>query len=254
MYHKILHYFVLCFFLMRSIDVSAQSEAEVYLQQARAYEKNNQEFKALQKYEEGLRYSPGNVSIICKLSELYSQLGKLQNGKQQQLEFYKKAKSYASTALKLQPSSAEANFVMSVAQGNQALIAFGSDKIDAVKQVKFFAEKAVQLDPSNFKGYHVLGKWNAEVSGLNNVEKWLVKVTFGGLPAASYDKAIECFEKSRKLNPTFLLNYLELAKCYFEKEDNLHAKEMLQFIAKAPANGTEDLNTKKEAAQLASRL
>ena len=254
MYHRFLQCIVLSILLMHSSELTAQSAVEAILQQARIFEKNHQDAQALQKYEEYLKYTPGNVSIVCKLSELYSQLGKLQNGKQQQIEFCKKANSYAATALKLQPSSAEAHFVMSVAQGNQALLAFGADKIEAVKQVKYYAEKTVQLDPSNFKGYHVLGKWNAEVSGLNSVEKWLVKMTFGGLPYASYDKAIECFEKSRKLNPSFLLNYLELAKCYFEKDDNRHAKEMLQFIDKAPAIGTEDLNTKKEAAQLASRL
>ena len=34
------------------------------------------------------------------------------------------------------------------------------------------------------------------------------------LPAASLDDAIYYFEKSRILNPAFILNYLELARSY----------------------------------------
>lgn len=254
MNHKFICLLFLFFFQFYTGKINAQIPSEVLLQQARVLEKNNQDDQALLKYEEYLKIVPSNVTINCKLSELYSRVGKMQKGKQVQTDYYKKASLYASKALKLQPASAEAHFVMSVAYGNLAIVAFGADKIDAVRKVKYYAEKTVQLDPNNFKGYHVLGKWNAEVSALNSVEKWLVKVTFGGLPPASFDKAIECFDKSRKLNPSFLLNYLELAKCYLEKDDKRKAGEMLQFIEKAPMGSSEDLLTKKEAEELTDRF
>ena len=124
--------------------------------------------------------------------------------------------------------------------GRMALISSGQDKIKAVKEIKQFADKCVQLDPSNYKGYHVLGKWHFEVSDLSTLERWLVKVTYGGLPPSSIDDAIINYDKSRQLNPGFLLNYLELAKAYLRKDDKKKARVMLNQLQKLPPTSSDD--------------
>ena len=134
---------------------------------------------------------------------------------------------------------------MSLAMGRMAMISSGEEKIKAVKDVKAYAEKSIQLDPSNFKGYHVLAKWYYEVSDLNSVEKWLVKVTYEALPKASLDDAIRYYEKSRQLNPGFILNYLELAKSYHRKDNNKKAIEYLEAMQKLPNKIADDANIKK---------
>ncbi len=206
--------------------------------------------EALDKYLEVLRYQPTNITALCKASELYSKLGKRQAGKDEQKKYYRSAKTYAQKALQANPNNAEANFVMAVALGRVALISSGDEKIKAVKDIKSYAEKTIRLDPSNFKGYHVLGKWHYEVSNLSAVEKWLVKVTFGGLPESSLDDAIQNYEKSKQLNPSFLLNYLELARAYHRKDKDAEAVKMLEALLRLPDASSDDATIRKEAQKL----
>jgi tetratricopeptide (TPR) repeat protein len=220
------------------------------LKEAQQLEASFKETEALQKYLDVLRYQPNNLPALIKTSELYSIVGKHQASKDKQKEYFRNAKTYAQKALQVNSNSSEANVAMALAMGRMAMIASGEDKIKAVKDVKAYAEKSIQLDPNNFKGYHVLAKWHYEVSDLNAVEKWLVKVTYEALPKASLDDAIRYYEKSRQLNPSFLLNYLELARGWHRKNNNKRAIEMLEAMLKLPNKIADDANIKKKGKKL----
>jgi tetratricopeptide (TPR) repeat protein len=220
------------------------------LKEAQQLEASFKESEALQKYLDVLRYQPNNLPALTKASELYSIVGKHQASKDKQKEYFRNAKTYAQKALQVNSNSSEANVAMALAMGRMAMIASGEDKIRAVRDVKAYSEKSIQLDPNNFKGYHVLAKWHYEVSDLNAVEKWLVKVTYEALPKASLDDAIRYYEKSRQLNPSFLLNYLELARCWHRKNNNKKAIEMLEAMLKLPNKIADDANIKKKGKKL----
>lgn len=83
------------------------------------------EQEALEKYLEVLRYQPRHLTALCKTSELYNILGKRQQAKDKQKQYYLLAKKYAEQALRVNPNHAEANFVMSIAMGRMALISSG---------------------------------------------------------------------------------------------------------------------------------
>jgi len=226
----------------------------VLLQEARQLEASFKDKEALDKYLEILRHQPAHLTALCKASELYSILGKRQQGKEEQKKYYTAAKTHAEKALQVNSNSADANFVMAVALGRMALIATGEAKIRAIKDIRTYAEKSIRLDPGNFKGYHVLGKWHYEVSNLSSVEKWLVKVAFGELPAASLEEAIRHYEKSKQLHPGFLLNYLELARAWRRKDRPEKAKELLNALLKLPNSTSDDATIKQEAKKLLSKL
>jgi len=227
----------------------AQDLANI-LNEAKRLEAAFKDQEALNKYLEVLRYQPTNLTALCKASELYSKLGKRQSGKENQKKYYNSAKDYAQKALQANSNSSEANFVMSVALGRVALLSSGDEKIKAIKDIKTYAEKSIRFDPSNFKGYHVLGKWHYEVSNLSAVEKWLVRVTFGALPEASLGDAIRNYEKSKQLNPSFLLNYLELARSYHRDDKDKKAIEMLEALLKLPDASSDDATIRREAQKL----
>jgi len=220
------------------------------LKDAQQLESSFKEPEALQKYLEVLQSQPNNITALVKASELYSVLGKHQATKDKQKEYYYNARGYAQKALQVNPNSSDANFTMALAMGRIGLISSGNDKIKAIKDVKTYAEKSIQLDPNNYKGYHVLAKWHYEVSDLNSVEKWLVKVAYEALPKASLDEAIRDYEKSRQLNPSFLLNYLELAKAYHRKDNDKKAVELLETMLKMPNKMGEDANIKAKGKKL----
>jgi hypothetical protein len=98
-----------------------------------------------------------------------------------------------------------------------ALDIIGQGKVVAVKEIKTYADRCIQLDAKNFKGYHVLGKWHYEVSDLNAFERWIVKITYGALPPSSIDDAIKNYEKSKQLSPGFLLITSSLQRLIKEK-------------------------------------
>ena len=119
-----------------------------------------------------------------------------------------------------------------------------------VKDIKAHADKAVKINPYNFKAWHIIGKWNYEVSNLNMLEKAATKVFYGGLPSSSFKAAIEAYEKAKALNPNFALNYLELAKAYKKNSEKAKAISMLKLAQNLPVKTEDDPRIKREAAEL----
>jgi tetratricopeptide (TPR) repeat protein len=241
-------WFVL-FLLILPFENNAQ-DINTLLKDAQQLEAAFKEPEALQKYLDVLRYQPNNLAALIKISELYSILGKHQSTKEKQKEYYRNAQTYAQKALQVNANSSDANVVMALAMGRMALISSGDTKVKAIKEVKTYSEKSIQLDPNNYKGYHLLAKWHLEVSDLNAVEKWLVKVAYEALPRASIDDAIRYFEKSRQLNTSFLLNYYELAKAWHRKDNDKKAIELLETMLKLPNKIAEDANIKAKGRKL----
>jgi len=237
------------FWLILPFENKAQ-DINSLLKDAQQLETAFKEPEALQKYLEVVRAQPANLTALIKISELYSVLGKHQGTKDKMKEYYQNARTYAQKALQVNPGSSDANVAMAIAMGRMALASSGDEKIKAIKDIKTYSEKSVQLDANNYKGWHVLGKWHYEVSDLNSVEKWLVKVAYEALPKASLDEAIKFFEKSRTLNQSFLLNYLELAKCWHRKNNDKKAREFLEAMLKMPNKIGEDASIKVKGKKL----
>ena len=221
-------------------------DVAVLLKEAQQSESQMKDADALSKYQQILSVQPNHITALCRTSELLNVLGRRQSTKEKQREYYNQALQLAQRAIKVAPTNSEANFVMSLAMGRLAQSGGGEQRINAVREIKSYAEKCIQYDPNNYKGYHVLGKWHLEVSSLNAVERWLVKVTYGGLPKASVDDAIRLYEKSMKLNPGFLLNYLELAKAHHKRDENDKSIAYIRRMLPMPVVNTDDNRIKEE--------
>jgi tetratricopeptide (TPR) repeat protein len=235
-------------------QVSFSQDVAVLLTEAKQAESQFKDADALAKYQQILKVQPNHITALCRSSELLNVLGRRQAAKEKQREYYTKSLQHAQRAIKVAPTNSEANFVMSLAMGRLAQTGGGEQRINAVREIKSYAEKCIQYDPNNYKGYHVLGKWHFEVSSLNSVERWLVKVTYGGLPKASVEEAIKLYEKSMRLNPGFLLNYLELAKAWKEKDQPQKSISLINKMLPMPSMVTDDNKIKEEARKLLKEL
>lgn len=236
-------------FLVLPIENYAQ-DANALLKEAQLQESLMKENDAFQKYAELLRIQPNNLMVICKCSELCSRIGNRQTEKSKKIDYFKAARTYASAALRVNPSNSEANFVMAFALGRMTLISSGKEKIGAVKEIQYFAQVSIRADSNNFKPYHVLGKWNYEVSDLSLTERSLAKWIYGGLPQASLKDAISNYEKCMALSPNFLLNYLELAKAYYRNNEKKKAIDQLTRMLTLPNRMADDTRIKEEGRQL----
>ncbi|MDP4131106.1 MAG: hypothetical protein Q8939_13165, partial [Bacteroidota bacterium] len=141
------------------------------LREAQQQESSLHENEAFLKYAEILKLQPNNLIALCKCSELSSRIGARISRKDKMQQYFIAAKNYASSALRVDPNSSDANFVMALALGRLSLIAGTRERIVLARDIKRYAEISIRLDPSNFKPYHVLGKWNYEVSDLNVAER-----------------------------------------------------------------------------------
>lgn len=210
------------------------------------------ENEAFLKYAEVVKLAPDNLLSLWKCSELASRIGARQKDKAKMIPYFNAAKNYASAALSLNPNSSDANFVMALALGRESLISGTKERVMLARDVKFYAEKSIALDPNNFRPYHILGRWNYDVSNLNLAEKSFARLFYGKLPSASLEDAIANFEKSRVLNPGFILNFYELARSYHRMDDNKRALANLRILLALPNLIYDDARIKVIARELLS--
>ena len=205
---------------------------------------------AFQKFKEVLRLQKTNIHALNKCSELCTRIGQRETNTKLRDDYYKAARIYAETALKVDPSNSEANCVMAMALGRNSMSKTAKEKIATAKEVKKYADMSVKYDPQNWKAWHVLGRWNYELSNLNLVEQTVVKVFYGGLPSASLKESIRSFEKARTLRPEFLLNYLEMAKAYKENDDKAKATAYINLMLTLPIHTEDDMAIKEKGRAL----
>jgi tetratricopeptide (TPR) repeat protein len=225
-------------------------DAGSLLKEAEVQEQLFHENEAFLKYAEVLQKDPNNLVALWKCSELSSRIGARQTDKEKMRPYFSAAKNYAGAALRVDPNSSEANCAMAFALGRVSGISGTKERVELAKDVKVYAETAIRLDKNNFRAWHILGRWNYEVSNLNIAEKSFARLFYGRIPSATLDDAIFDFEKSRLLNPAFLLNYLELAKCYHRKDDDKKASITLRTMLSMPNMMYDDIRAKTLARKL----
>jgi tetratricopeptide (TPR) repeat protein len=220
------------------------------LNQASQLEASFREEEALQKYQEALRLQPQQLTALCKCSDLSCRIGNRQTSKEKKIDYFKSGYGYARAAWRLDSTNSEVNIVMAFSLARMALIQSGKEKVAAATDIKHYAENAIRYDPYNYKGYHILGRWHYEVSGLNVVERTLARWFFGVLPAASLQESIGYYEKSRSLRPDFMLNYFELARAYRREGKNQEAARILHQMDQLKDEMYDDKQVRKEGERL----
>ncbi len=242
---RLLTLFIAAFpYLLFSQDVSQ------LLKDAQQQESLFHENEAFLKYAEVVKKDPDNLLALWKCSELCSRIGARQPDKEKMRPYFIAARNYASSAMQVNPKSSDATCMMALALGRVSLIAGTKERVMLAREVKYYAETAIRLDPNNFRAYHILGRWNYEVSDLNIAEKSFARLFYGKIPSASLDDAIDDFEKSRKLNPGFILNYLELARAYHRMGEDKKAVANLRILLGLPNLIYDDTRAKVQARKL----
>lgn len=236
-----------------SMSTYAQSAAS-YVSQGDKALKEMKESTAFNYYKKALKLEKKNLKALTGASLLCSRIGNRKTAKADKIAYFKAAKNYATRAVQASPKSSQANYVMAVAMGRMALISGSKDKVAASRNIKKYADLAVKYNPKHAEAWHVLGKYNFEVSNLNFAEKGAANLLFGGLPDGDLNTAIKYYLKSIKLNPKYMLNYYELARAYKEASKKAEAKAIIKK-GMAIANTTfDDKSTKAKMSSLLKSL
>jgi tetratricopeptide (TPR) repeat protein len=212
------------------------------------------EEEALPVYQQILQIQPHQLVALCRCSDLSCRIGNRLSDREKKVACFEAGYRYARAAYRVDSTDPEANIVMAFSLARMALIQSGKERVTAAKDIKRYAEQAIRYDPGNYKAYHILGRWEYEVSDLNIVERTLARWFFGALPEASLDESIRDYEKSMALRPDFLLNYYELARAYRREGEKDKAVALLRRMAGLPDGMYDDRTVRAQEQALLKTL
>ncbi|MBC7508327.1 MAG: hypothetical protein H7320_06205 [Ferruginibacter sp.] len=246
---------LLIFFCSSVFFIKVSSQDLVLLtKEANRLEALPDEKAAFIKFKEVLKIQATNIYALNKCSELCSRIGKRQADKKVTSDYYEAAKTYAGISLKLDPNNAEANCVMAIALGRSSLNKGGKEKLTTAKEIKRYIDIAIKSDSKNYKAWHVLGRWNYELSNLNIIERTAAKLLYGSIPLGTIRDAIFAFEKSNSITDGFILNYFELARAYKKNEENSKAITTINRMLLLPNHTEDDAALKEDGKRLLKDL
>lgn len=239
--------------LFLRVPVFAQ-DASALLKKAAAAEASFREGEALSLYRQALQLQPHSVVILCHCSDLSCRVGNRLVNRDQRIGYFKAGYQYARTAYRLDSTNSEAAVMMAFSLGRLALIQTNKERVEAAVAIRRYAERALRYDPTNYKAYHILGRWNYEVSKLNFVERAFARWFYGALPEASLGDAMRYYKQSMALRPDFMLNYLELAKTLHRDGDDSGAAVLLRRMATLRDEMYDDRTVRAEGEKLLAEL
>lgn len=225
-------------------------DINVLIKEGDRLDRSLNEQAAFDKFKEVLSLQAVNVYALNKCSELCSRIGKRESDPKQVNTYYSAAKTYASLALRLQPANAESNCVMAIALGRISLNKSGKEKIAAAKEIRRYVDIAIKNDPTNYKAWHVLGRWHFEMSSLNIFERGAIRLLYGSPPKSSVEESIAAFEKAHQLEKNFVLNNYEMARAYYKAGQHKKAISLLNNMMQLTNTTEDDVNIKKDGRRL----
>lgn len=241
-------------FSAQGITAPPAQEVSTLLHRAARSEAAFREEEALAAYQQALKEQPSNVFILIHCSDLSCRIGNRCADREQKISYFRSGYHYAQTAWRLDSANSEVNVMMAFSLGRLTLIQTNKERVEAAIAIKRYAETAIRYDPSNFKAYHILGRWHYEVSNLSLVERVFARWFYGALPAASLQQAIRYYEKSMALRPDFMLNYLELAKAFHRDGQDTRAIALLKQLDGLHDEMYDDRTVRAEGKKLLNEL
>ncbi|WP_082815294.1 tetratricopeptide repeat protein [Pontibacter akesuensis] len=190
------------------------------MQRAEELLNSYQDSEALQLYEQVLAESPKNYEALCKASFLHCRIGERYPDETSRMRHFLKAKEYAMVAYELQPTDAEANYVMALSLGSEAMASSARIRLQGINQIKSFVDAALVDNPKHAGAWHILGRWYFKMANLNFAEKAASSMFFGGICGeATNEKAAHAIEQAILYNPRNIRYYYDLAFVYEEMKN-----------------------------------
>lgn len=218
---------------------------------------NDAQFKpdaALQYYLPAEKLDPANAALLVKIARQYvfrmdglaSRDAKIASGRT--------GLSYAERAVKAAPNECDPHLSVAICWGKLTPHLGSKESVLASRMIKEEAGKAVNLDPRSDYAWHMLGRWHQELAQIGGVTRALALVAYGGLPAASNDEAVRCFQKAIALRPDRLIHHIELGRTYAQMGRKEEALKFLRQGLAMPNTEKDDPETKQRGKATLEKL
>lgn len=203
--------------------------------------------RALELYLKADQAKPGDAYILQKIARQYSDLVLDQPNDLERKRHAQFALDYSQRAVALNPRDPVNVLSLAVSHGKLAVYSDLKTKLHYSRLVKEEAERALALDPDYAWAQHVLGRWHYEVASLGMTSRWVVRLLYGGLPAASHQQAIVHLRRAVLLEPDELAHHLELGFALAAAAQPQEARQAWQHGLQLASRGKHDEPAKQRA-------
>ena len=205
-------------------------------------------------FEEAANLTPHNFTSLQWLSRSEADLGESAKGEEQR-RLFSQAVEHARAAVAAAPDSGTGHLALAVALGRQALREGPNTRLALSKEVKTEADRAIALDSTLDRAYHVRAIWNRRIASLSFIERTAANTVLGGVPkGASLENAVSDLERAIALDPNYVNHHLELGRTFLQlKRDDEARKELERAIALPPNSSPRDSIYQAEARELLRR-
>ncbi|XP_011871321.1 PREDICTED: regulator of microtubule dynamics protein 1-like [Vollenhovia emeryi] len=114
--------------------------------------------------------------------------------------------------------------------------------------------RALEIRPNDADLHHLLGRFRYEVANLSWIERKIAATLFSEPPSASYEDAIDSFQKAEDFSVKINLeNRLFLSKCYIALGNYEPACQWLEKICNMSVTSEDDARVQNDARQLLAK-
>lgn len=246
--------FVLVLSLLLPCAVSSGGADDELIKQGDVYDQKFQPAEALKFYLPAEKLEPDNVNLLLRIARQYRHLMQDATKVEEKLRLGGIAKGYAERAVTLAPNKSEAYLSVAITHAKMVQLLGNKEKMESSRQIKTAVDKAIALDPKQDLAWYILGSWHQRLAAIGSLKRAIAVVVYGGLPAATNEDAVKCFQKAIELNPDRLIQYIELGRTYAQMGQAELAREFINKGLAMPNVGKDDPETKQRGRETLAKL
>ncbi len=221
----------------------AQSVAEL-IARGDALDAQQKSEAALNVYLQAEAMAKNDAPLLIKIAKQYGESIAHIKKEADQKRAAERALQYAKRAVALAPKSGDAHLALSICYGKLTDFVSTRTQVEYSRIIYDEALTATTLDPTLDYAWHILGRWHYGVATLSGVTRAIVKLVYGGMPAASLEEARDCFARAMKLRPDRLCHVVELGRTLAALQRTQEARVMIERGLAMASRERDDEETK----------
>lgn len=230
-----------------SEEVAVDPVAELMMQADASHEAKDYD-ATMGLLEQALALDHMNAEIHWKISRGYFDFAdRKPNDLEYKKPFLYKGRDAAEKALAIDDKSAGAHKWYAIHHGQVGEAEGTEQKIKNSYGMRDHTLLAIQYDPEDDGNYHVMGRWHYALSDLSWIERQIASIIYATPPEASFEEALEFFQKAHSLDSEDIRNMIYIGYCHDQLGDEDTAEKWFKMAINANAETDSDRGLQDEA-------
>lgn len=209
---------------------------------------------ALKYYLPAEKIEPDNVDLLLRIARQYRHQMADTATVAEKIRLAELALDYARRAAALDPKNPDAHLSVAICHAKSLELYSNKEKMAALRQVKQSTDQSLALNSNCDLAWYILGRWHEKVSALSTLKRKVAELAYGGLPKASNEEAVKCYQKAIRINPNRSPYHIDLGITHAAMGKHADARKHIEKGLAMPNQGKDDPDTKKRGRDLLATL